>query len=128
MGAVAIISVSDQNNMNSHISALMLSGRRLRQITISPITACFFRYRRWSSLKQRTAACWRKSGASQFNLLHLKENQSSGNGATFLFTAKQFNCFIFTFLVFFFFPAPFPFPLSLFKKRQLIISYGTHCI
>ena len=31
MEAVAVIHVLDENNMNAHIFALMMSGRRLRQ-------------------------------------------------------------------------------------------------
>ena len=90
MGAVAVISILDENHMNAHICALMPSGRRLREITISLITACLFRYRPRSSLHRRTAACWRKSSASKLNQLHMKAKQSSGKkGRIWIFYLLQ---------------------------------------
>lgn len=106
MGAVAVISVLDQSDMSAHICALMPSGRRLRQITISLMTACLFTYRPRSSLNQCTAACWRKSSAPRFNQLRMEASQSSGIGVNlyFLFTVKLGLClFFFSFLLFHFF-------------------------
>lgn len=79
MGAVAVISVLDQSDTNAHICAAMPSGSRLRQITISLMTAYLFTYRSRSSLNRRTAACWSKSSAPKFNQPHMEAKQSSEN-------------------------------------------------
>lgn len=79
MGAVAVISVLDQSDTNAHICAAMPSGSRLRQITISLMTAYLFTYRSRSSLNRRTAACWSKSSAPKSNQPHMEAKRSSEN-------------------------------------------------
>lgn len=58
---------------HAHICAPMASGKRLRPITISLMTAYLFTCRPPPSLNRRTAACWRKSCAPKLNQLFPQE-------------------------------------------------------
>lgn len=95
MGAVAVISVLDQSDTNAHICATMPSGSRLRQITISLMTAYLFTYRSRPSLNRRTAACWSKSSAPKSNQPHMEAKQSSENRLNVYCLAGFLHLFLF---------------------------------